>query len=96
MKRELSFLSLLGIAGIAAILGWRMGQPVTETDIISRYAADYVETHGAGAKLTDCVATPGTGDVRLVVRCSHPDGRRAVYPAGPRGELLELQERPEA
>ena len=89
-------LPLLGLIAIAAILGWRFGRPVTETDIINSYAAEYVETFGAGAQLTDCLATAGTGDVRLVVRCTHPDGRQAVYPAGARGQLMEQTEGPEA
>ncbi|MEY1555040.1 hypothetical protein AB3Y40_05345 [Yoonia sp. R2331] len=89
-------LPFAGLICLAAVLGWRTGQPVTETEIIDRYAAKYVATFGAGARLTDCVATAGHGDVRLVVRCQHSDGRQAVYPAGAKGQLLDMAGGPEA
>ncbi len=96
MNRWLIVLPIAGLVAFAGILGFRVGQPVTETDIINRYAAEYVAEFGAGAVLTDCLATAGTGNVRLVVRCQHPDGREAIYPAGPRGGLLEMNTGPEA
>ncbi len=96
MNRWVIMMPVAGLAGLAAILGFRMGQPMTETEIINRYAAEYVETFGGEAMLTDCIATAGKGTVRLIVQCTHADGRRAVFPAGNRGELLPLTEGPEA
>ena len=78
---------IAALAIVAGYLGLQLGQPVTETDIINRYAALYVQEQGGSAKVTDCVATPSQrSEVRLVVRCTDPDGTIHSYFAGPRGE----------
>ena len=75
---------------LAGYVGLQLGQPVTETDIINQYAAIYVAENGHAAKMTDCLATPSQHpDVRLVVRCTHPDGTIHSYFAGPRAELRD-------
>lgn len=77
----------------AGYLGLQLGQPVTETEIITRYAAAYVDEQGRGAQLSDCLATPNQrADVRLVVRCTHPEGTVYSYYAGPRGELRPVDD----
>lgn len=65
---------ILGFALIGLRWGW-IAATITETDVINRYAAQYVETQGGA--LSDCVAYPGLGDVWLVVRCAR--GQDAVY-----------------
>ena len=59
-----------------AIVGFRYGvkaQDTSETDVINRYAALYLEDAGEGAALTDCVAYPSTDlGIWLVVSCAAP------------------------
>ncbi len=91
------FLPLLGLIAVAAILGWRFGQPVTESEIINRYAAEYVHKIGAGARLEDCYGKPAAARaVRLVVVCRHPSGVVHSYPTGRGGALVGMSEGPEA
>ncbi|SEQ27860.1 hypothetical protein SAMN05428995_103441 [Loktanella sp. DSM 29012] len=85
---RLLFLPVAALTVTVGYVGFQLGQPVTETDIITRYAARYVSEAPAGAAMTDCLATPGVGDVRLTVICAHPGGDSFVYPAGPRGGLI--------
>ena len=87
MTHRWLFAPIAAMTVAAGYLGLQMGQPVTETEIITRYAAHYVAEQGSGAQMIDCLAIPNQRrDVRLVVRCTHPDGRIHSYYAGPRGE----------
>lgn len=89
MSRWWLFAPFCGLVILAGYLGWQFGQPVTETDIINRFAARYVGEAGAGAAVTDCLAQPSPrADVRLVVICTHPDGAVFRFPSGPRGALV--------
>ncbi|MEM8577650.1 MAG: hypothetical protein AAGF60_07340 [Pseudomonadota bacterium] len=66
-----------GLLAAVAVLGLRYGgqaAALTETDVINTYAARYVAAQGEGARLTDCVARPGQGEVWLVVSCTAPGG----------------------
>lgn len=74
--------ALLTLAG--AIYVFRLGliaATITETDVISRYAQDYVAEAGAGAALTDCHARPGNEEpgIWIVVICAGPDGVRSYH-----------------
>jgi len=83
------FAPLGALIVLAGYLGYRLGQPVSETEIITHFAAIYVAEAGAGAAMTDCLAVAGQQDgVRLVVVCEHPGGEVYRYPAGPRGQLV--------
>ncbi len=83
------FVVLIAMAGY---LGLRLGQPISETDIITHFAAHYVAQNGAGAAMTDCFGAPSPrADVRLVVICTHTDGTVFEFPTGPRGELRPLE-----
>ena len=87
MTRRWIIAPIAALATLAGYLGLQLGQPLTETEIITKYAVIYVADHGKGAQLTDCHATPNMRtDVRLVVRCAHPSGTIHDYFAGPRGE----------
>lgn len=88
MTRRWIIAPIAALAVVAGYLGLRLGQPVTETQIITSFATAYVEEQGAGAAMSDCLAVPDMRtDVRLVVRCAHPNGTVFSYYAGPRGEL---------
>ena len=68
----------------AAIYVFRLGviaATITETDVINRYAQEYLRDAGAGASLTDCHARPGTAEPGswIVVVCAGPDGRRSYH-----------------
>lgn len=88
MTRRWIIAPIAALTVVAGYLGLKLGQPVSETQIITQYAQAYVDEYGAGAVVSDCLAVPDMRtDVRLVVRCSHPDGTVYSYYAGPRGEL---------
>ena len=91
MTRRWLFAPLAALALLAGYLGLQLGQPLSETEIIAHFAQIYVEEQGAGAALTDCLATPSPrDDVRLIVVCSHPSGDVFAYPSGPRGQLRDI------
>lgn len=91
MKQRWLFAPVAALVVFAGYLGLRMGQPLTETDLITHFARSYVETQGNGAALTDCLAMPSAHpDVRLIVVCSHPNGEIFTYPSGPRGQLRDI------
>lgn len=73
---------------LAAVLGYQAGRIPSETEIIEGHAARYVQERGEGARLTDCVARPGEGDVRIVLRCVHQAGDVTVMELGLRGRLV--------
>ncbi|MEL6571493.1 MAG: hypothetical protein AAFQ64_07540 [Pseudomonadota bacterium] len=80
------------LLALTAYLGLRLGQPITETDIITHFAAHYVTQSGSGAAMTDCFGAPSNRpDVRLVVVCTSDDGTVFEFPSGPRGELRPLE-----
>ena len=87
MKWFLPFFALVAFAGL---LGWRMGQVPTETEIINRYAASYLGTAPEGAKPTDCAAATHPSDlVRMVVTCTHHSGLLTTFFVGPRGRTVD-------
>lgn len=66
-------------AVMAWILGGRMAN-TTETEVIERVAAEYVETAGASAKRTDCGAVPAQSEgLWLVITCASQDGTGFEY-----------------
>lgn len=87
--RPFLWLPIAAMIVLAAVLGYQAGRVPTETEIIERYAARYVKQRGAGARLTDCTAGPGEGDVRIVLRCTHVMGDVTVMDIGLRGRLIE-------
>ncbi|WP_108815836.1 hypothetical protein [Loktanella sp. Alg231-35] len=89
MRRVYIFLPLAALIAFAAYLGWQRGQPPSDTEIINRYAAAYLEIAPTGASPTDCAATPHPDDaIRMVINCVHPFGLTTTYFTGPRGEAL--------
>ncbi|MEM8980760.1 MAG: hypothetical protein AAGD04_14840 [Pseudomonadota bacterium] len=96
MRAWVLFSPLIGLVAVAGYLGFKAGQPVSETLIINAYADRYVAEF-AGAR-TDCLARPGEGAVRMTVECQTSGGDLVIYTVGPRGGLLEkiVQTAPEA
>jgi hypothetical protein len=93
MTRRWIFAPIAALAVVAGYSGLRLGQPVTETAIITKFATLYVAEQGEGAQITDCTATPDLrDDIRLVVRCTHPHGTTYSYYSGARGERLAAED----
>ncbi len=91
------FIPLAVLVVWAGYLGLRAGQVPTDTNIINRYAAAYLETSGADAKLTDCAATSHPDEtIRMVITCTHSSGVVTTYYVGPRGAALPEPEGPSA
>lgn len=89
MTRKYLFLPVLALIIFAAYLGLQFGKPPSDTEIINRYAAAYMDAAPSGAAPTDCAATPHPDDtIRMVVTCTHPFGVTTTYYVGPRGEAL--------
>ncbi len=91
------FIPVVGLVVFAAYLGLRAGDIPSETDIINRYAADYMSTAPDGADPTDCAATPHPdAAIRMVISCAHESGLTTTYFVGPRGEALPEPQGPSA
>ena len=98
MRRDVLALGAV-LCLMAAVLGTLWGRqaasPPSETEVINRWAADYVAEVGAGAELTDCVATPGRAEgVWLIIRCTpaKEDLGARVYVVAPDGTRLDPAE----
>jgi len=74
----------------AGYVGYRLGQPLSEGDVIVHWAQHYVETT-KGSAVTDCAARPDArGHVWLVLTCVDPssDSAPVIYEIGPHGGLV--------
>ena len=97
MNRTFIFLPLVGLTAFAGYLGFQRGQLPSETDIINRYVAAYLDSAPSGAAETDCAATPHPDEaVRMVINCLHPLGLTTTYFVGPRGAALPEPREPGA
>lgn len=95
MSPRLFFLPVALLTVFAGYLGWKLGQPLSETALIDRVVAQYLDQSGEGARPSDCSATPGEqSGVRLVVTCRHRSGAVYVRQVGPRGAILPAAEGP--
>ena len=75
-------------------LGW-IAAHLDESALLEHYAGLYVAETGDGAKPSDCVGGLGTRrQVRLVIRCTTPQGALRVYMIGRFGRLLTLPPAP--
>jgi hypothetical protein len=72
-------LLLVGCALVGLRYGW-IAATITETDVITHYAQRYLQEHGEGAALSDCMAVPGDNlpGIWIVVRC-HPQDLSEKY-----------------
>jgi len=83
---------VLGLCLVAAVLGLIWGrqaaQPLSETEVIERWASDYVRRQGADAQRTDCLARPGPAGIWMVIVCTPTKAGAVphVYQIGPDGE----------
>lgn len=85
---KLIWLPVVLIIGLAAIAGYRMGQPMSETELISIAARIYLKEAPAGALATDCVAMPMAGKTGVRVTCRHSDKSEFSYNVSPHGEIF--------
>lgn len=75
MSRRMLFLPLIAliaaVAGFGLMLGGRAAT-TSETEVIERVAARYLDDAGSGAARSDCAARPAASDdLWLVVVCGH-------------------------
>jgi hypothetical protein len=95
MTRRTLFLPLAALIAFAAYLGWQLGQPPTDAEIINRYAAAYLDAAPTGASPTDCTATPHPdAAIRMVISCAHPFGLTTTYFVGPLGDVVPAPQGP--
>ncbi len=89
MKRFFYFLPVMIFVVYAGYLGFRASQVPTDTDIINVYAAQYLISASADARITDCSARPHADEaIRMVITCADPNGVTTTYFVGPRGAAL--------
>ena len=77
------------LAILAAGIGFTLGQrqtTLTETDVITGYAARYVAE--TGGEPIDCAAVPGQGAVWLVIRCGRQGLSGRVFEVDREGRLV--------
>jgi hypothetical protein len=97
VNRAFLFLPLAGAIAFAGYLGLQSGRLPSETEIINRYAATYLEVAPNGGEPNDCAASPHPDPaVRMVINCVHPSGFATTFFVGPRGEALPEPIGPEA
>ena len=97
MNRAFLFLPLAGAIAFAGYLGLQSGRLPSETEIVNRYAAAYLEVAPNGGEPTDCAASPHPDPaVRMVINCVHPFGFATTFFVGSRGEALPEPIGPEA
>jgi len=97
VNRAFLFLPLAGAIAFAGYLGLQSGRLPSETEIINRYAAAYLEVAPNGGEPTDCAASPHPDPaVRMVINCVHPFGFATTFFVGSRGEALPEPIGPEA
>ena len=89
-------LAALGVAVAAWAFRWGwIAVTLTETDVITKYTALYLQESGSGARLTDCTAQPGAvGPVWILVTCVTKDQTRYDYPVDRFGRLLHIEVQP--
>lgn len=86
MSRRVWFLPVAILIALAAYLGLRSGQPLTETEAITFYAGQYVNDF-AGTR-DHCAATPSQRDgIWIEVVCIAPDKMGVIYLVAPNGRL---------
>lgn len=96
MDRRLIFLPFAAFVALSGYVGWQMGQPLSETDVLDFYAADWVETGPEDAATTDCFGVPGeTLDIWIVVTCTRGEDVRRTDVA-PNGLSIMIVEEPQA
>lgn len=87
MHRVLWFLPVGLLIVFAGYVGFRMGQSVTETEIITGIANHYAQSHGGDP--ADCIGRQGTADgVFVEVICLNADGVGYAFDVNERGRLL--------
>jgi hypothetical protein len=95
MRPAIFFLPLAGLIAFVGYLGFQRGKVPSETEIINRYAAIYLQTAPNGGVLTDCAASPHPDPaVRMVINCSHWSGQTTTFFVGPRGAALPQPQGP--
>jgi hypothetical protein len=95
MRRAVFFLPVAGLIAFVGYLGFQRGQVPSETEIINRFAAIYLQTAPNGAALTDCAASPHPDPaVRMVINCAHPFGVTTTFYVGPRGATVPQPQGP--
>lgn len=96
MNSPLIFLPFAALVALSGYVGWQMGQPLSETDVLDFYAADWVETGPEGASTADCFGVPGdTPEVWIIVTCTLGDDTRRTHVA-PNGRAVVQQQEPQA
>lgn len=94
--RPVLFLPFAAFVALSGYVGWQMGQPLSETDVLDFYAADWVKTGPEGAAATDCFGVPGESpDVWIVVTCTRGDAVRQIDVA-PNGRGIVQEKEPRA
>lgn len=91
----------LGLITLGCVLfGLRMGwiaATTSETDVITHFAAEYVQTHRGDAQLTDCFALPARDipGIWILVRCRPPNTSQGYEYYVNRFGGLEYERRPD-
>lgn len=91
MKGWILFLPFAALVVLTGYLGYQMGKaaPPSEGEVIARWAEEYVAWAGADAKVTDCSATPGRGDVWMVITCIPDTPQQSItYQVNRAGQLV--------
>ena len=96
VDRRFLFLPFAAFVALSGYVGWQMGQPLSETDVLDFYAAEWVDTGPEGASASDCFGVPGdTAEVWIVVTCTRDDTIQQTEVA-PNGHRITAPKEPQA
>ncbi|SHG80835.1 hypothetical protein SAMN05444003_1024 [Cognatiyoonia sediminum] len=92
MRSWVLFIPFAALVVLSGYLGYQMGKvaPPSEGDVIARWAEKYVAWAGGDAKATDCSATPGRGEVWMIITCVPDAPQQSIsYQVNRAGQLVQ-------
>ena len=90
MRRWVLFLPIGFLVMLAGVVGYQLGKPVSESDIINFFAQKYVDEYGGVHQ--DCMARPSAQPgARLEVMCESGTSPTIIFVVTNRGVLVSTQ-----
>lgn len=90
MNKRLIFAPFAAFVALSGYVGWQLGQPLSETDVLASYAKEWVATGPVGAVSSDCrFYQNGPPEVWITVVCQRAGALQSTEIA-PDGRVLSV------